>query len=158
MSQQCPAGRTEALATAVLGGTYKAPSSQSYSFSSSHVWMWELDSKKGRAPKNWCLRTVVLEKTLESPLDSKEIKPVHPRGNQPWIFIRRTDAEAEAPILWPPDAEAGGEGGDRGWHLWLNGDEFEPTPGDAGVLQSMRSQRVSHDWATERWPLGGNWS
>ena len=76
---------------------------QSYGFSSSHVWMWELDYKESWAPKNWCSWTVVLEKTLESPLDDKEIEPVHPKGNQFWIFIGRTDAEAETPILWPPD-------------------------------------------------------
>ena len=80
-------------------------SSQSYGFSSGHVWMWELDHKESWALKNWCFWTVVLEKTLESPLDCKEIKPVHPKGNQSWIFIGRTDAEAEAPILWPPDAK-----------------------------------------------------
>ena len=74
-------------------------------FSSSRVWMWELDQKEGWAPKNWCFWTVVLEKTLESPLDSKEIKAVHPKGNQSWIFIGRIDAEAETPILWPPDAK-----------------------------------------------------
>ena len=78
--------------------------SQSYDFSSSHVWMWELDHKEGWAPKNWCFRTMVLKKTLESPLDCKEIKLVNPKGNQLWIFIGRNDAEAEAPILWPPDA------------------------------------------------------
>ena len=81
----------------------KGPSSQGYGFSSSHVQMWELDNKKGWAPKNWCFLTVVLEKTLESPLDCKEIQPVNPKGNQSWIFIGRTDAKAEAPILWPPD-------------------------------------------------------
>ena len=75
-------------------------------FSSSHVWMWELDYKESWALKNWCFWTVVLEKTLESPLDWKEIKPVHPKGNQSWIFIGRTDAEAEALILWPPDAKS----------------------------------------------------
>ena len=80
--------------------------SQSRGFSSSHVWMWELDHKEGWAPKNWCFRTVLLEKTLESPLDSKEVKPVHPKGNQPWIFIGRTVAEAEAPVLWPPDVKS----------------------------------------------------
>ena len=83
----------------------KGPSSQSYGFSSGHVWMWELDCEKSWAPKNWCFWTVVLEKTLESPLDCKEIKPVNPKGNQSWIFIGRTDAEAEAPVLWPPDAK-----------------------------------------------------
>ena len=77
----------------------KGPSSQSYGFSSSQVWMWELDYKESWALKNWCFWTVVLEKTLESPLDCKEIQPVHPKGNQPWIFIGRTDAEAEIPIL-----------------------------------------------------------
>ena len=81
----------------------KDPYSQSYGFSSSHVWMWELDHKEGWVLKNWCFWTVVLEKTLESPLDCKEIQPVNPKGNQPWIFIGRTDAEAETPILWPPD-------------------------------------------------------
>ena len=79
----------------------KGPSSQS--FSSSHVWMWELDQKEGWAPKSWCFQTVVLEVTLESPLDHKEIKPVNPKGNQSWIFIGRTDAEA--PILWPPNVK-----------------------------------------------------
>ena len=79
--------------------------SQSYGFSSSHVRMWELDHKEGWKPKNWCLQIVVLEKTLESALDSREIKPVNPKGNQSWIFIGRTDAEAEAPILWPPDGK-----------------------------------------------------
>ena len=82
----------------------KSPSSQSYSFSSSHVWMWELDYIESWAPENWCFWIVVLEKTLESPLDCKEIQPVNPKRNQSWIFIGRTDAEAEAPILWPPDA------------------------------------------------------
>ena len=78
----------------------KCPSSQNYGFSSSHVWMWELKHKEGWASKNWCFRTVVLEKTLESPLDFKEIKPVHPKGDQSWVFIGRTDAQAETPILW----------------------------------------------------------
>ena len=108
--------------------------------------MWELDEKKGWAPKNWCFWTVVLEKTLESPLDSKEIKLVNPNGNQPWIFIGRTVAKAEHPILLPPDAksqligkvpDAGKdwkwedkgttEGEIVGWHHWLNGHEFEQT-------------------------------
>ena len=80
---------------------YKGPSSQSCGFSSSHIWMWELDHKESWALKNWCFWTVVLEKTLESPLVCKEIKSVHHKGNQPWIFIGRMDAEAEAPILWP---------------------------------------------------------
>ena len=104
-----------------------------YVFSSSHVWMWELDYKESWVPKNWRFWTVVLEKTLESPLDCKKIQPVHPKGNQSWIFIGRTDAEAETPILWPPDAElthlkrpwcwerlkVGGEGDNRGWDGWM---------------------------------------
>ena len=81
----------------------KDPSSQSYGFSSGHVWMWELDYKESWTPKNWCFCTVVLEKTLESPLDCKEIETVHPKGNQSWSFTGRTDAKAETPILLPPD-------------------------------------------------------
>ena len=81
----------------------KGPSSQGYGFSSSHIWMWDLDSKESWALKNWCFWTVVLEKTLESPLNYKEIQPVHPKGSQSWIFIGRTNIEAETPILWPPD-------------------------------------------------------
>ena len=92
----------------------KGLSSQSYGFSSSHVWIWELDYKESWAPKNWCFWTVVLEKTLEGPLDCKEFQPVHPKGNQSWIFIRRTDAEAEAPILWPPDVKS--------WLIWKDPD------------------------------------
>ena len=84
----------------------KSPSSQGYGFSSRHAWMWELDYKEIWAPKNWCFWTVVLEKTLESPLDCKEIQPVHPKGDQSWVFIVRTDIEAETPILWPPDAKS----------------------------------------------------
>ena len=119
-------------------------SRQEYGFSSSHVWMWELDCKESWAPKNWCFWTVVLEKTLESPLDCKEIQPVHPKGDQSWIFIGRTDAEAETPILWPPHAKSWliwkdpdarkdwrwqkkGMTEDEmvGWHHQLNGHEFE---------------------------------
>ena len=83
----------------------ESPSSQSYGFSSSHLWIWELLYKKSWALKNWRFWTVVLEKTLESPLDFKEIQPVHPKGDQSWVFIGRTDAEAETPILWLPDAK-----------------------------------------------------
>ena len=111
----------------------KGLSSQSCGFSSSHVWMWELDHKESWALKNWCFGTVVLENTLESPLDCKEIKPVNPKVNQSWIFIGRTDAEAETsvpwPLLWRADTmektvmlerlRAGGEGGDRGWDSWM---------------------------------------
>ena len=92
----------------------KGPSSQGYGFSNSHVWMWELDYKESWAPKNWCFWTVVLEKILESPLDCKEIQPVHPKGNQSWMYIGRTDAEAETPILWPPDAKS--------WLIWKDPD------------------------------------
>ena len=84
----------------------KGPPSQGYGFSSGHVWMWELDDKESWAPKNWCFWTVVLEKTLESLLDCKEIQLVHPKVNQSWIFIGRTDVEAGTPILWPPDAKS----------------------------------------------------
>ena len=87
----------------LVGWANKGPSSQSYGFSSSHVWMWELDYKECWEPENWWFWTVVLEKTLESPLDFKEIQPVNYKGNQSWMFIGRTDAEAETPILWPPD-------------------------------------------------------
>ena len=94
--------------------TLPTKSSQSYGFSSSHVQLWELDYKESWALKNWCFWTVVLEKTLESPLDSKEIQPVHPKGNQSWIFIRRTDAEAETTVLWPPDM--------KNWLIWKDPD------------------------------------
>ena len=121
----------------------KDPYSQSYDFSSSQVWMWELDHKERWALKNWCFWTVVLEKTLECPLDCKETQPVHPKGNQSWVFIGRTDVEAETPVLWPPDAkswliwedpDAGKDSRqeERGttedemvrWHHWLSGHEF----------------------------------
>ena len=84
----------------------KDPSSQGCGFSSSHVWMWELDCEGNWAPKNWYFLTVVLEKTLESPLDCKEIQPVHPEGDQPWDFLGRNDAKAETPVLWPPHAKS----------------------------------------------------
>ena len=87
---------------------------QGYGFSSSHVWMWELDYKESWAPKNWCFWTVVLEKTLQSPLDCKEIQPVHPKGDQSWVFTGRTDVEAETLILWPPDAKS--------WLIWKDPD------------------------------------
>ena len=127
----------------------KGPSGQGYGFSSGHVWMWELDCEESWAPKNWCFWTVELEKTLESPLDCKEIQPVHPKGNQSWIFIGRTDAEAETPVLWPPHAKSWLIGKDPyagenwrqeekgttedeivGWHHWRNGHESWWTLGD----------------------------
>ena len=125
----------------------KCQSSQSYDFSSSHVQMWELDYKESWVPKNWCFWILVLEKTLESPLDCKEIQPVHPKGNQSWIFIGRADDEAETPLLWPPDAknwliwkdpDAGKDWRQEkgmtedemvGWPHWLNGHEFEQALG-----------------------------
>ena len=125
----------------------KSPSSQSYGFSSSHVWMWELDCKEGWVLKNWGFWTVVLGKTLESPLDCKEIQPVYSNGNQSWIFIGRTDAEAETPILWPDvknwltgkDTDAGKDWRQEekgtteddivGWHHWLDRHEYEEAPG-----------------------------
>ena len=115
----------------------KGPSNQSYGFSSIHVWMWELDHKESWTLKNWCFWTVVLEKTLESPLDCKKIIPVNPKGNRFWIFIGRTDAEAEAPILWPPDpGKNWGQEEKRmtedemvGWYHQLDGHEFEQAPG-----------------------------
>ena len=85
---------------------HKGPSGQGYGFSSGHVWMWELDCEESWVPKNWCFWTVVLEKTLESPLDCKEIQTVHPEGDQSWVFIGRTDVEGETPILWPPDTKS----------------------------------------------------
>ena len=126
----------------------KCPSSQSFGFSSSHVWMWELDYKESWVQKNWCFWTVVLEKALESRLDCKEIQPVHPKVNQSWVFFGRTDVEAESPILWPPDVKNWLVEKDRdagkdwrreekgttvdemvGWHQQLNGHGFEYTPG-----------------------------
>ena len=148
----------------------KGPSSQSYSLSSSHVWMWELDYKEIWALKNWCFWTVVLEKTLESPLDCKEIQPVHPKGTWSWIFIGRTDAEAETPILWPldvknwliwKDTDAGKDWRQEekgmtedemvGWHHWLKRTWVWVSSrswwwrGRPGMLQSTGSQRVRHD-------------
>ena len=121
----------------------KGLSSQGYGFSSGHVWMWEVNYEESWVLQNWCFWTVVLEKTLESPLDCKEIQLVHPKGDQSWVFIGRTDVEAETPILWPPDAknrligkdldagkdwrqEEKGTTEDEtvGWHHQLNGHEF----------------------------------
>ena len=126
----------------------KGPSSQGYCFSSGPVWMWESDYKESWTLKNWCFWTVVLEKTLESPLDCKEIQPVHPKGDQSWVLIGKTDVETETPILWPPDGknwltwkdpDAGKDWGQEekgttedemvGWHHQLNGHGFGWTPG-----------------------------
>ena len=144
--------------------------------------MWELDCEESWAPKSWCFWTVVLEKTLESSLDCKEIQPVHSKGDQFWVFLGRNDAEAETPVLWPPhtkswligkDPDAGRDWGqekgtdDRGWDGWM----ASPTrwmwvwvnsgswwwAGRPGMLRFMGSQRVGHDWATELW-MGSPWS
>ena len=151
----------------------KGPSSQSYGFSSSHVWMGELDHKESWALKNWCFWTAVLEKTLESPLDCMEIKPVYPKGNQSWIFIGRTDAEAETPKLWPPNAKNWLIGKDPdagkvwrqeekgmtedemvGWHHWLNGHESEQT------LETVKDREAWHaavHGVTKSWTRLSNW-
>ena len=135
--------------------------------------MWELGCEESCALKNWCFWTVVLEKTLESPLAHKEIQPVHPKGDQSWVFIGKTDVEAETPILWLPHAKnwlwkrpwfweglgSGGEGDDRGWGgwmasptqwiwVWVNSWSWWWT-GSPGLLWFTGSQRVGHDWATE---------
>ena len=151
----------------------KGPSSQGSGFSNSHVWTWELDYKESWSPKNWCFWTVVLERTLESPLDYKEIQPVHPKGGQSWVFIGRNDVEAETPIFWLPDAQtdsfektpmlerlkAGGQGDDKGWDgwmasltqwtwVWVNSGSWWWTE-RPGLLRFMGSQRVGHNWAIE---------
>ena len=141
-------------------------------FSCGHVWMWELDCEEGWAPKNWCFWTVVLEKTLESPVDCKEIQLVHSEGDLPWNFFRRNNAKAETPVLWPPhakswligkDSDAGKDWGQEekgtteemaGWQHRLDGCEFEWTLGvgcGQGGLVCCNSWgcRVGHDWATE---------
>ena len=156
--------------------TNKGLSSQSYGFSS-HIWIWELDNKKSWAPKNWYFWTVILEKTLESPLDcldNKEIQPVHPKGNQSWIFIGRADAEDETPTLRSPDVknwltgknpDSGKDwrqeerGDDKGWDgwiasptqwtwVWVNSGSWGWT-GRPGMLQSMGSEIFGCDWVTE---------
>ena len=137
------------------------------------LWMWELDCEEGWMPKNWCFWTVVLEKTLESPLDCKKIQPVHPEGDQPWDFFARNDTKAETPVLWPPhakswligkDSDAGRDWGQEekgptedemaGWHHWLDERESEWTPGvgdGQGGLACCDSwgRGVGHDWATD---------
>ena len=145
--------------------------SQSYGFSSSHVQKWESDHKEGQVPKNWCFQIVLLEKTIESPLDCKEIKPVNPKGNKVWILIGRTDAETtwcEELTHWMSSIswcwERLGEEGDRGWDgwmasltqwtgVWVDSGSWWWT-GMPGMLRFSGSQRVGHDWATElNWTL-----
>ena len=152
----------------------KGPYNQSYGFFRRHVWMWELDHKENWAPPNRCFWTVVLDKTLESPLDCKEIKPVNSKGNQSWIFIGRTDAEAEGPILWPPDAknwligknpdagkdwrqEEKGTTEDEmvGWHPQLNGHEFEPALGDG---EGQGSLHAAVHGVAKSWTWLSNWT
>ena len=139
-----------------------------YGFSSGHVWMWELDCEEGWVPKNWCFWAEVLEKTLESPLDCKEIQPVHSEGDQPWDFFGGNDAKAETPVLWSPhakswltgkDSDAGRDWGQEekgttedemaGWTwVWVNSRSWWWT-GRPSVLRFMGSQRAEHDWVTE---------
>ena len=150
----------------------KGLSSQGYGFSSSHVWIWELDYTESWVLKNWCFWTVVLEKTLESPLDCKEIQPVHPKGDQFWVFVGRTETEAKTPILWPPDEKSWlirkDPDAGKDWmqeKKWTTEDGWMASPmqwtwvwvgsrswwwtGKPGVLQSIELQRVGHNWATE---------
>ena len=142
-------------------------SSQSYGFSHSHVWIWELDYRESWASKNGCFWPVVLKNTLESPLDCKEIQPVHPKGNQSWVLIKITEAEAETPILWPPDVKNwliekdpdAGKGWKQeekemtedemvGWHHRLNGQEFEQAPGVGDGQRSLHAavHEIAKSW------------
>ena len=143
----------------------KGQSNWGYGFSRSHVWMWELDYKESWAQKNWCFWTVVLEETLESPLDCKEIQPVHPKGDQSWMFIGRSDVEAETAILWSPnvkswliwkDPDAGKDWGQEekettedemvGWHHRLNGREFGWT---LGVVNGQGGLTCCSPWGSK---------
>ena len=144
-----------------------------YGFSSSHIWMWELDHKEGWVTKNWYFWTVVLEMTLESPLDCKEIKPMNHKGNQLWIFIGRTDAEAETPILWPANEKnwlvRKDHDGGKDWrqeekgttenemvgrHHWLNGHKFEQAPGAGGGQEAWHGVHG----VAKRWTRLGDWT
>ena len=152
---------------------HKGLFSQGDGFSSGHVWMWELDCEESWVLKNWCFWTVVLLRPLKSPLDCKEIQPVHSEGVQPWVFFGRNDAIAETSVLWPPHVKswligkywcweglgAGGEGDDRGWDgwmasrtqwtwVWVNSRNWWWT-GRPGILWFMGLQRIGHDWVTE---------
>ena len=153
---------------------HKGPSSQGYGFSSGHVWMWELNNKESYALKNWCVWTVMLEKTLESPLDCEEIQPVHPKGDQSCVFTGRTDVEAETPILWPTDAKSwviwkdpvpGKDWGQEekgmtedemvGWHHQLSGHGFGWTP---GVGDRQGGLMCCGSWGPKSWTRLSNWT
>ena len=136
--------------------TNKGSSSQGYGFSSGHVWVWELDYKESWMPKSWCFWTVVLEKTLESTLDCKEIQPVHPKGNQSWVFIERTDIEAETPILWPPDVKSWliGKDPDTGKD-WAQ-KEKGMTEDEMGELQELVMDREA--WRAAVHGVTGSWT
>ena len=152
----------------------QSPSSQGNGFSCGHVWMWELDCEEGWTSKNWCFCTVVLEKSLESPLDCKEIQPVHSEGDQPWEFFGGNDAEAETPVLWPPhskswligkDSDAGRDWGQEekgttedemaGWHHWLDGRESQWT---LGVCDGQGGLVCCDSWVTKSQTRLSNWS
>ena len=151
----------------------KGPYSQGYSLSSGHVWLWELNSKEGEAPKNWLLQTVVLEKTPESPLDSKKIKPINLKGNQPWI-LGRTDAETETPVFWSSDMnswltgkvpEAGKDWGQQekrvsedemaGWHHQCNGYELGQT---GEMVRDREAWHAAVHGVVKRWTWLGSWT
>ena len=155
----------------------ESPYSQSYGFSSSHVWMWELDYKESWVLKNWCFWTVVLEKGLENPFGCKEMKLVNLKGSQYWTFLRRTDAEVEAPILWPPyvknrligkDPDAGKDWWQEekgmpedemvGWHHWLNGHEFEQTLGVGEGLGSWEAWHAAVHGVKKSWTRLSDWT
>ena len=152
----------------------KGPSSQGYGFSCSHVWMWELAYKESWTLKNWCFWTVVLEKTLESPLDCKDIQPVHPKGNQSWKFIGKTDAEPETPILWSPDAKnwflGKGPGAGQDWRLEEKGTTKDERVGwchQFGVQEFEKAQIVGEvqgsleccsPWVSKRWTWLSDWT